>query len=231
MANDCFNAWELDSTSDDEQLYDLYEKIENCIDEDNIDSKLIDSINNVLLYLKDLEKKEDYNKEEYIDKIEDFIFMLQQCSCLDVELISSEIIKQNIIEKLLICGNEDGTIASQIFDIMKNNQFMKSVLKNSVERLVVSNTNQTLLNNIISFKNKNGNIQYNGALVGQLFSVMYGYGSCSVLKDSVKTNVVRKLSTFKDEKGNLCTGKINWMYGTIPNTVTIDQLDSYYTQS
>lgn len=227
MANDCFNAWELDSTSDDEQLYDLYEKIENCIDEDNIDSKLIDSINNVLLYLKDLEKKEDYNKEEYIDKIEDFIFMLQQCSYLDVELISSEIIKQNIIEKLLICGNEDGTIASQIFDIMKNNQFMKSVLKNSIEKIVIFDANNTVLNNMLSFKNKTGNIQYNGHLAGQLFNIMYGYGNNSFLNDSTKADVIKKLSTFKDENGNLCTGKINWMYGTIPNTVTIDQLDSY----
>lgn len=69
MANDCFNAWELDSTSDDEQLYDLYEKIENCIDEDNIDSKLIDSINNVLLYLKDLEKKKTIIKKNILIKL------------------------------------------------------------------------------------------------------------------------------------------------------------------
>ena len=87
MANDYFNAWELPSTEDDEQLYELYEKVESCIDSDNIDSKLIDSINDVLTHLKDLEKKEDFNKDEYINKISDFIYMLQQCSKFDEELI------------------------------------------------------------------------------------------------------------------------------------------------
>ena len=230
MANDYFNAWELHSTEDDEQLYELYEKVESCIDSDNIDSKLIDSINDVLTHLKDLEKKEDFNKDEYINKISDFIYMLQQCSEFDEELISSGIINKNIIEKLLIYKNEDVTIASEIFNILADNQFMESVLKNSIEKIIKFDTNNTALNNILSFKNKNGNIQYNSNLAGQLFNIMYGYGNNSFLNDSAKVDVIKKLSTFKDENGNLCTGKINWLYGTIPSIITIEQLDSYLSK-
>lgn len=226
MANDYFNAWELDSIEYDEQLYELYEKIESCIDSDNIDSQLINSINNVLTYLKDLEKKDNFNKDEYLSKIYDFIFMLEQCFQFDEELMSSEI--KNIIEKLLQCEHRENIDASEIFEEIQNLSYMKEILQKFVKNYLISNSPQT--NNILTYKDKKGAIHYNENLARDFFYTMFNTGEKNFLNNLEKTDILNRMLMYQDENSNICRGNISLYSDTIPSIITKNDVDSYLSK-